>query len=79
MSVNKHEGPKEEEMESNIKVLKKNMKIPSTVKLVGVLTDQSFDVHKKKPLKAAEGKPLQIQYLNEQPYIKISYGHQMKY
>jgi hypothetical protein len=30
-----------------IKILKKNMKIPSAIKLIGLLTDKSFDIHKK--------------------------------
>ena len=33
--------------QTNIVLHKKNMKIPSTIKLVGILTDKSFDIYKK--------------------------------
>jgi hypothetical protein len=42
------------------------MKIPSTIKLVGILTDKSFDIYKKQ-------KEL------DQPFISIQYGAEMKY
>ena len=42
------------------------MKIPSTIKLVGILTDKSFDIYKKQ-------KEL------DQPFISIEYGPNMKY
>jgi hypothetical protein len=42
------------------------MKIPSTIKLVGILTDKSFDIYKK-------------QVALDQPFISIEYGQNMKY
>jgi len=51
MTVNKHTPAKwdegQEEDPGNIEILRKNMKIPSTMKLVGVLTDRHFDIFKK--------------------------------
>ena len=44
MSVN---SLKTEEHLTQICLVKKNMKIPSTIKLIGILTDKSFDIYRK--------------------------------
>ena len=61
MSVN---SLKTEEHLTQICLVKKNMKIPSTIKLIGILTDKSFDIYRKQT-KNAE---------NQTVFITISYG-----
>lgn len=62
------EEPQSVEFKDNsIQLLKKNMRIPSQIKLVGVLTDKSFDIVKKS---AKEG---------EMPMIRILFSTNVDY
>jgi hypothetical protein len=43
------------------------MKIPSTIKLIGILTDKSFDIYRKQAKNSD----------NQTVFITIGYGHSM--
>ena len=47
-------------VDSSIQLVKKNMKIPSSIKLIGVLTSKSFDIVRKN--KESEGPLLRVMY-----------------
>lgn len=58
--------------EPPIELLKKNMKLPSTIKLIGILTDKSFDIFRKQTKKAdAAQQPAPA------PLIRIKYMQDM--
>ena len=53
-------------MSDPICLLKKNLKIPTSMKLVGRLTATSFEIFKKK---------LEMSFTGDQALIKINFGH----
>lgn len=57
----------EDFLDSSIQLLKKNMKIPSSIKLIGQLSDKSFDISKKSAKK------------EDGPFIKIMYSKTIEY
>ena len=76
MSVNKIHLPptnSDEAPEGPIKLIKKNMKIPSTIKLVGIMSDKSFDIFRKN--KIDDGPLIRVMYAQNVSYEIIRHSN----
>lgn len=52
--------------DGSIQLIKKNMKVPSTIKLVGIMTEKTFDIYRKNKI-------------NDGPLIRVMYSQNVSY